>query len=351
MMKILIIRLSAIGDVVHTLPAAHLLKKNLPGCHITWVVEQAAADLLCGYEGIDELLVSHRKEWLRLVRTGAVLSACAQALAFFRRLRNTEYDLVLDFQGLFKSAVLAGLARGKRKIGFANARELAALFYTERATAPDFNDHAIKRHMGLLRHLGIADAQAVFSSFWGEAEQASTARLVSNFDAASKSPLISVHPCAAWLTKCWNAKKIAMMCDSLQKDFGARIVFTGAAAERDYIAEILSRMPAPAFNLAGRTNLRELACLFAGAALVISMDSGPLHLACAVGTPVVALFGPTAPWRTGPFGSRHSVVRKELACSPCYRKKKCPQGHHRCMEDITVEDVLRVCSQYLCQAI
>jgi 3-deoxy-D-manno-octulosonic-acid transferase/heptosyltransferase-1 len=140
------------------------------------------------------------------------------------------------------------------------------------------------------------------------------------------------------------------MCGSLQKAFGSRIVFTGAAAERDDIAEILSGMPAPAVNLAGRTNLRELACLFAGAALVISMDSGPLHLACAVGAPVVALFGPTAPWRTGPFSARHSVIRKELACSPCYRKKKCPKGHHRCMADITVEDVLHACAQYLCQA-
>jgi len=203
--------------------------------------------------------------------------------------------------------------------------------------------------MGLLRHLGINDEAVVFSPLWGEQEEKSVKSLLAVHGAQTSTPQIIVHPCAAWLTKCWNAKKIAMMCDSLQKDFGARIVFTGAAAERDYIAEILSRMPAPAFNLAGRTNLRELACLFAGAALVISMDSGPLHLACAVGTPVVALFGPTAPWRTGPFGSRHSVIRKELACSPCYRKKKCPQGHHRCMEDITVEDVLQACAQYLRQ--
>ena len=346
-MRILIIRLSAIGDVVHTLPAVHLLKKHLPGCHITWVVEQAAAELLRGYAGIDELLVSHRKEWLRLLRSGAVAAVFAQAGAFLRRLRNAEYDLVLDFQGLFKSAVLAGLARGKRKIGFANARELAPLFYTERATAPDFDDHAIRRHMGLVRHLGIADGQTVFSSFWGKAEEANAAGLLSNFDVASKSPLICVHPCAAWPTKCWDGEKMARLCGTLQEDFGAQIVFTGAAAEQGYIAGILSRMPTPALNLAGRTNLRELACLFAGAALVISMDAGPLHLACAVGTPVVALFGPTAPWRTGPFGPRTCVVRKELACSPCYKKKACPLGHHSCMQDMSVEDVYGVCAAFL----
>ncbi len=350
MMRVLIIRLSAIGDVVHTLPAVHLLKKYLPGCHITWVVEQAAAELLYGYEGIDSLLVSQRTEWLRLVRTGAVAAASAQAGAFFRRLRNTEYDLVLDFQGLFKSAVLAGLARGKRTIGFTNAREFATLFYTERAPAPDFNDHAIKRHMGLLRQLGIDDDAAVFSPLWGEPEEKSVQRLLAGHEIQTSSPLISVHPFAAWPTKCWDAGNIAMVCDSLRKKYDARIVFVGAASDNMHAGSIISSMTGPALNLAGRTTLRELACLLARSALMVAMDSGPMHLACAVGTPVAALFGPTAPWRTGPFGSCHSVIRKELACSPCYRKKTCPQGHHRCMADIPVEDVLQVCSQYLCQA-
>jgi 3-deoxy-D-manno-octulosonic-acid transferase/heptosyltransferase-1 len=141
-----------------------------------------------------------------------------------------------------------------------------------------------------------------------------------------------------------------MLCNSLHEDFGARIAFTGAAAEQERIAGIMARMRAPALNLAGCTSLRELACLFAGATLVIAMDSGPLHVACAAGAPAVALFGPTAPWRTGPFGPRASVVRKELACSPCFRKKSCPLGHHRCMADIGVEEVLEACSEHLGQA-
>jgi 3-deoxy-D-manno-octulosonic-acid transferase/heptosyltransferase-1 len=310
-------------------------------------VEQAAADLVRGYAGIDAVIISERTAWLHQLRTGSVLSAARQVCAFLGRLRDTEYDLVLDFQGLFKSAVLAGLARGKRTIGFANARELATLFYTERAEAPAFDDHAIKRHMGLLRHLGIADTQTAFSTFWGAAEEASTAGFLSNSGTVSEGPLVCVHPSAAWPTKCWAGEKTAMLCDSLRRDFGVRIVFTGATAEQGYISGIQSHMHTPAVNLAGRTNLRELACLFAGAALVISMDSGPMHIACAVCTPVVALFGPTAPWRTGPFGAQASVVRKELACSPCYRKKICPQGHHRCMADITVQEVLQACSQHL----
>ena len=347
MMRILIIRLSAIGDVVHTLPAVNLLKKYLPGCHITWVVEQSAADLLRGYDGIDELLVSQRKEWLRLLRTGAVIAAFAQAGAFFRRLRNTEYDLVLDFQGLFKSAVLAGLARGKRTIGFAGARELAALFYTERAAAPAFDDHAIKRHMGLVRHLGIADVSIAFSTFWGAEEERSITALLSGRPAESEGPLIVIHPSAAWATKCWDDGRMAAVADRLKKQFSARVVFVGTASEQDHTTAVITRMTEPALDLSGRTTLRELACLVACSSLMISMDSGPMHLACAVGAPVVALFGPTAPWRTGPFGPRASVVRKELACSPCYKKKSCPLGHHRCMHDMTVEDVYGVCAEYL----
>ncbi|MCX5901313.1 MAG: lipopolysaccharide heptosyltransferase I, partial [Proteobacteria bacterium] len=144
-MKILVIRLSAIGDVVHTLPAVQLLKKYLPGCRITWLVEEFAADLIAGYEGIDAVIVSKRTSWLQTLRTGNAAAACTEAAAFFRELRREEYDLVLDFQGLFKSGMLAGLARGKRKIGFAHAREGAPLFYTEKAPEPEFNDHAITR--------------------------------------------------------------------------------------------------------------------------------------------------------------------------------------------------------------
>ena len=348
-MKILVIRLSAIGDVVHTLPAVHLLKKYLPGCRITWLVEEAAADLIAGYEGIDAVIVSKRMSWLRALRTGNAAAACKEAAAFFRELRREEYDLVLDFQGLFKSGLLAGLTRGKRKIGFARAREGAAFFYTEHAPAPDFNDHAITRHMGLLRYLGIKDDAVVFSQLWGEQEEQSVQRLIGGHEAHNGSPLIIVHPCAAWPTKCWDAGRVAAVCDSLRKTCDARIVFAGSAAEQTLVSSIISRMAEPAINLAGRTTLRELACLLARASLMVAMDSGPMHLACAVGTPVVALFGPTAPWRTGPFGSRYSVIRKELLCSPCYKKKACPLGHHRCMAGIAVEDVLQVCSDYLRQ--
>lgn len=346
-MRILIIRLSAIGDVVHTLPAVHLLKTHLPGCRITWVVEAAAAELVAGYAGIDEVLVSKRRQWLRLARAGSAAAAFGQAAAFLRRLRQAEYDLVLDFQGLFKSAVLAGLARGRRKIGFADAREMAPLFYTERAAAPAFDDHAIRRHMGLVRHLGIDDDRTVFSPLWGPADAAAAAGLVAELGAAGQGPLVCVHPGAAWPTKLWSGERLAVLCGRLRRDFGARIAFTGAPAERGCVAGIVERLPAPVLNLAGRTGLRELACLFARADLVITLDSGPLHLACAAGAPAVALFGPTAPWRTGPFGPRAAVVRKELACSPCYKRKVCPLGHHRCMQGITVEDVYGACAAYL----
>lgn len=348
-MKILVIRLSAIGDVVHTLPAVHLLKKHLPGCSITWLVEESAADLIAGYEGIAAVIVSKRTSWLRALRAGSGAAAFNEAAAFVRELRRDEYDLVLDFQGLFKSGILAGLARGKRKIGFAGAREGAAFFYTEQAPAPDFNDHAIVRHRGLLRYLGITDDAVVFSPLWREAEEKSIQRLLDGNTADSAGPLIIVHPFAAWPTKCWDTGSMAMVCDSLRKKYDARIVFVGAAAEYMPAGSIISRMTGPAINLAGRTTLRELACLLARSSLMVAMDSGPMHLACAAGTPVVALFGPTAPWRTGPFGSQQSVIKKGLVCSPCYKKKTCPLGHHRCMADITVEDVLQVCSNYLRQ--
>jgi lipopolysaccharide heptosyltransferase I len=349
-MRILIIRLSALGDIVHTLPAVRLLKKHLPGCRITWAVERASAGLLRGYEGIDELLVSDRSEWIGLLRAGSFREAAARGRDFAAQLRSREYDLVLDFQGLFKSAVLAGLSRGSRKLGFAGARELAPLFYSELAPAPDFNEHAITRHMGLLRHLGLPDGPPEFSRLWGPEDERAVTELLAENGIGPDDRLAVVHPDSAWPTKRWPAASLAAAADGLRKRFSVRIVFVGAGPAREQAATIMAGMHGPSLDLTGRTGLRELAFLLSRASLVLSTDSGPLHLACAVGAPAVALFGPTAPGRTGPFGRRCTVVSKGLSCSPCFKRKACPLGHHRCMGALEVEEVLAACAAYLTTA-
>lgn len=347
MINVLIVKLSAIGDVVHTLPAVELLRRHFPGCTITWVVEEKAANLLQGYYGIDRLIVSERARWLKDLHDFKLVDVCKGLAAFIRELRAHSYDIVIDFQGLLKSGFAVWLARGKRKIGYANAREGSKLFYNEKAPSPEFNAPAIKRHMGLINYLGVEDSPIFFQRLFSKDDEENIDRLYDHSDIDRSKPIVALHPSAAWSTKCWSQEKTAKLCDMLPEEFGCQIILVGAAEDRKYLEYICSRAHGRVINMAGKTTLRQLACILSKSDLMISMDSGPMHLACAIGIPVVALFGPTAPWRTGPFGEDNTVIRKTIPCSPCFQRKKCPEGHHRCMEDISVEDVFEACGNYL----
>ena len=153
---------------------------------------------------------------------------------------------------------------------------------------------------------------------------------------------MAVNPMAFWETKLWEEEKFAELCDRIRQELGLRVILTGGAAGP--LDRIRARMKTEAVNLGGRTTLRELACLYRQAALVITTDSGPMHLAAAVGTPVVALFGPTDPLRTGPYGPGHRVIRRGLACMPCFQKR-CETK--QCMREIDVEEVLTATKEIL----
>jgi len=346
-MKILIIRLSSIGDVVHALPAVPALRDRYPGCRISWLVEDQAADLIRDYQGIDHVIVFHKGHGIAALRSRRFGQAFGMVRELWRALRQDRYDLILDFQGLLKSGLLAGLARGKRRLGFANAREGSHLFYSERAPAPAFHDHAIARHMALLRMLGISDVPGSFAFAFSPEIAARVETLYDQEAIDSSRRLVCVCPAARWATKQWASDRVARLCALLHERCGAQVLLAGGASDRESLEQIRIGAGPLARNLAGRLSLREFACLVSRSTLMLSVDSGPMHIACAVGTPVVALFGPTAPWRTGPFGFGHSVVRKALACSPCFQRRRCPEGHHRCMGDITVEEVFAICCNYL----
>ncbi len=347
-MNILIIRLSAIGDVVHAMAAAAALRQHLPGCTLTWVVEEAAADILRGFPGLDRVIVSRRKRWLRDLMQFRIIRAIGQMRTFIRDLRRDRYDMVLDFQGLFKSGVVVGFSRGTRKRGYKNAREASTIFYTETAPATVFYDHAIKRHMDLITGLGVPETLPDFVLVFTDEDRQHINTFLADHSIDASRPLVCLHPSTKWPTKLWSAEKAAELCNRLQQhETGCRVLLAGGPEEKKYLDEIERLTGGEAKNLAGRTSLWQLACLIERSRLLITTDSGPMHVACASGTPVVALFGPTAPWRTGPFGKHHSVVRKELSCSPCFKRNKCPEKHHRCMRDITVEEVFKVCCNYL----
>jgi 3-deoxy-D-manno-octulosonic-acid transferase/heptosyltransferase-1 len=341
-LNILIVKLSAIGDVVHTLPSLAALRRLWPDADITWVVEEAAADLLSNHPDLNRVVVSGRKRWLREMRGGMIARPLAEMHAFFNALRFRKYDLVIDFHGLFKSAALVFLSGGKRKLGYASLQEGSGLFYTEKIPE-EMKKHAVERYLDFVRYLARGEESEVvaeppeFRIAVGEKEENRVSEIFhAGEDLPGKEipPFVAVNPVAFWETKLWENSKFALLCDRMRKELGVMVVLTGGDAAP--LENIRKQMKTTALNAGGQTSLRELAALYKKAAIVVTTDSGPMHLAAAVGTPVVALFGPTDPARTGPYGAGHRVIRTGVSCSPCFRKQ-CP--HPRCMTEISVDAV------------
>jgi lipopolysaccharide heptosyltransferase I len=340
-LKILIVKTSAIGDVIHTLPALHCLRRHYPDARITWLVEEAAADVVVGHPALDRVLVSGRKGWLREWRAGERRAAWRKAWRFLRELRDSRYDLLIDFQGLLKSGIWVGLARSTRKVGFGRGMEhaeMSYLFLNERVPAVSMEMHAVDRELHLLRAIGVDCPEVRFDLPLTAADHEAAAKLLEAHGVAAGHPFVAINPMTTWPTKHWQPGKFAAVADRLAEE-GRTVVFTGGPGDRAAVAAIGTMMRQKAVNLAGATSLKTLAALYARAQVVVSTDTGPMHVAAATGTPVVALFGPTAPWRTGPHGGTHHILRLGLPCSPCF-KKECQYGTTACMADISVADVV-----------
>ncbi|MFC1885521.1 glycosyltransferase family 9 protein [Thermodesulfobacteriota bacterium] len=340
-MNILIVKLSAIGDVVHTLPALNAIRKQHPEAHITWLVEEAAHDVIKGHKALDRIIVSKRKDWINGLLGGSAPMNIREMRFFLKELRDTHYDLIIDFQALLKSAVLIGLARGTCKTGFDKGMEhmeYSYLLLNHRIAPVDMEIHALRRGLMLLKSLGITTEHIEYDFPISEKDRHRANHLLENQGIKTSDRFMTINPVAKWETKNWSNHKFAQLADKLKQQLHIAPVFTGSPGDRRVIEDIIGRMENNAVNLAGRTTLKTLAALYERAEFVVSTDTGPAHIAAAVGARVVAIFGPTAPWRTGPYGPHHQIIRADLTCSPCF-KREC---HTKaCMMQIGVADVLK----------
>jgi len=342
-MNILIVKLSAIGDVVHTLPSVAALRNLYPKAHITWVIEEASSDLIMNHPFIDRVLVSRRRHWLRnLGKFRHIHQTLREIRSFLSELRDRRYDLVVDFHGLLKSSVIVVASRGKRKLGYDSMQELSGLFVNE-TIFEDMTKHAVDRYLDFIRYLGGDVERPEFLIPVGSETDACVTALLQTHGIDSGDSFVAVNPVAYWETKLWTNEGFAELCDRIIAELNMTVVFTGSKNDT-IVKEIRSTMTELSVSLEGQTSLQELACLYRRASLVVTTDSGPMHIAAAVGTPTVAIFGPTDPARTGPYGNGHVVIWRELQCSPCFLKK-CDLM--RCMRDITVDEVFEAVKKLL----
>ncbi len=317
----LIIRLSSLGDIIHTLPAFSAVRRRFPGATITWAVEEMGKEILDLVPGLDEIAVIDRKKWHRSAKN-------------IRRKDQTA----LDFQGLVKSAFLAYLSRSRRRIGFhrKNLREpLASLFYTEKTDYVDESDaHVISKNLRLLRPLGIEGESYEFPLVLPGTLLSSLAAKLAEVGFPAGKKLIVYNLGAAWETKRWFPEKWAELIEKTRFDGSSPLLLWGNEEEKNLALAVHDKTGVP---LSPFLTVKEVLALIKKAVLLVSGDTFALQAACALATPVVGLFGPTNPRRNGPFRPADRVVFHKLDCNPCY-KRTCPTLD--CLKALKVEDAV-----------
>jgi heptosyltransferase I len=303
--RILVVRLGAMGDIIHTLPAVASLKHSLPGSHVTWAIAPKWAPLLDGNVFVDRRIPVERGSLAALLRSR-------------RELQRERFDLAVDFQGLIQSALVASVARPDRIFGFdrSQVREKpAALFYSNCATT--VSRHAVDRALDLARAAGAASALHAFPLPLGEPEHPLPDR-----------DFVLACPLAGWASKQWPLESYADLADRLERDLCMPLVVNGPPSS----ADILSRIGGARPHISGLPGLIDAT---RRATAVVGVDSGPLHLAAALGRPGIAIFGPTDPARNGPYGETLQVLRSPQAVTSYKRRDAIDSS----MRDITPEDV------------
>ena len=359
--NILLIKLSALGDVVQTLPVINALHARYPKARIDWLVAAEFAELLADHPAIGGLIPFERSDWSAPWRAAPYVGA-ARLIA---TLRAAHYDLVIDLQGQLRSAVFAFASGAPVRIGFdrprkdrwsalkrsipeeakkhawQGAREGSWLAYTHHLPLPTLDLHPVDRYRGVAALLGIAETAPDF--FFPVPVPAVTRieALLEYYDIGKDTPLVAMAPGTNWDTKAWRADGFAEVARHFLGK-GTAVVLIGAPAERALCEEV-AKLAQGAIDLAGETTLPELAALIRRATLCLSNDSGPLHLAVALGRPAIGLYGPTDPVWAGPYRRNDAVLRVELACSPCYLRRlaDCPNDH-ACMNTLPAAKVIAV---------
>jgi heptosyltransferase-1 len=342
--NILFVRLSAIGDVVNCLPALRLLKKHYPAARVTWAAEQPSASLLKGDPDIDEVFVVKRREWTYGLTSPANVAGMA---AGFGYLRSRHFDVTLDFQGNLRSGVVT-LASGARiKAGFTCGRvkEYSHLFCTRHVHLPRKGVHRIQRNLVLLTALGIEPEELPAELSVGENEAGTAGEFLREKGISGKQVVI-VHPGVSKFGafKQWSPERFGEVARRLADASRRAVIVSWGPGERELAEKVVELSGGKAILGPEPHGLRELAYLLGRSTMFVGGDTGPLHIAAAAGTPVVAIFGPKDPDMYGPAGNGHQVVRKEIECSPCVLRT-CPDP--RCMKLITVDEVYDACMRIL----
>jgi lipopolysaccharide heptosyltransferase II len=322
--RIALVKPSALGDIVHSLPVLSALRRRFPDAAITWVVNKSYEPLIAGHPDLTDTLAFDRGSFKK-----GIGQAVAYSLGFAAVLRRRRFDLVIDLQGLLRTGLMSLATGAPRRIGFANAREGSRYAYTHRIRVPDADRiHAVDRYWWIAEALGAGDGPKQFhvplkaeALAWANAEIAGLPR-----------PLLAVAVGARWLTKRGPPGHFAVLFRRAQADFGGTCLFVGTGDDTALTVEVMQSLRGSVRDFTGKTTLPQLAALLSLADVMIANDTGPLHLAAALGRPCIAPYTCTRVALHGPYGSMDGGVETSVACRGSYLKT-C--NNMICMPDLT----------------
>ncbi len=346
--EVLVLRLDRIGDVIMSLPALADLRAALPNARVRLAVGAWSLDIAKGAP-VDEVLV-WSAPWVGRPSEGA--ATLGELARKARTLRRERLDLAIDLQGDVRASLLMRFAGARARVGYANTGGAYLLTHVvpldETVSWVEQNRRALAVALGEVPRTAFDPLTAADRTFAND--------LLRNLHLDDKRPLVGLHPSGGRLVKQWPPARWAEVAARLQRDFGATLLITGSAADRELAALVATRLPRKPLDLTGRLGVRETMALLARLDLFLSPDTGPMHMACAVDTPSVTVFGPSDPARyfsggSGAPGSRHVVVRAELWCAPCNLIRKppaeCAAGTPECLKLVTVDAVYEAAARLL----
>ena len=335
--RIALIKPSALGDIVHSLPVLTALRHRFPNAHIAWIVNRGYAALLEGHPDLDQVIPFDR---------GAAQAGLGRmiwtSLGFLGRLRAQRFDLVIDLQGLLRTGLMTLTTGAKRRVGLSSAREGASWAYTDHIAVRHEGMHAVDRYWLVAEALGIAPKEIRFHVPIAEAARQWALTRLQEWP----RPWLMLGAGARWLTKRWPTPHFAALARKAQQRFGGTAVFVGGAEETPRAQQIAALLAGPSCDLTGKTGLPELAAVLSFADVMIANDTGPLHLAVALGRPVIAPFLCTQVRLTGPYARPGSAVATTVYCAGSLLKR-CDRLD--CMNELTPARLWPVLEEVLSQ--
>jgi heptosyltransferase-3 len=322
-----------------TTPCLTALKVAYPHSEITMVVNQGTEDMVRDNPCLAEVITLEREPQKRFwEELGYQRKLIAQ-------LREKRFDLSIDFSGGDRGAILSWLSGAKERIGYHPRKGKQWWWkkaFTRTVQTPGDDRHVVEHHLDALRELGINPAKHPLGFYWTITDQESLSRILAQKGQEMGNPYIVVHPTSRWMFKTWRLEGYTQVIDYLQGDLGYSVLVTSGPEEKELkaVSEIIGQCRTKPIDLSGQLSLKQLGCLIAGGKIFFGVDSAPMHMAAAVGRPVLALFGPSGDHMWGPWGEGHLVLKKDWSCRPCGQDGCEGSKISRCLQEITEEEVI-----------